>query len=125
MPVYEYHCTSCGADLEIFQRMSDPALTECPQCRGKLRKVFSPVGIVFKGSGFYATDSKKGTSAATVPGKSSSSASGDGTGGAKAEGTSGGANPDSGSTTPSPAPSGTPAPSSPTSTAGTPGTPAP
>ena len=59
MPIYEYHCTSCGADLEIFQRMTDPTLQECPECAGSLRKVFSPVGIVFKGSGFYATDSRK------------------------------------------------------------------
>ena len=59
MPIYEYHCTSCGADLEIFQRMTDPTLQECPECAGALRKVFSPVGIVFKGSGFYATDSRK------------------------------------------------------------------
>jgi putative FmdB family regulatory protein len=63
MPIYQYHCTACGADLEIFQHMSDAALTQCPQCQGRLRKVFSPVGIVFKGSGFYATDSRKNSSA--------------------------------------------------------------
>lgn len=63
MPIYQYHCTSCGNDLEIFQHMTDSPLKVCPQCQGKLRKVFSPVGIVFKGSGFYATDSKKGSSA--------------------------------------------------------------
>ncbi|MDR2896183.1 MAG: FmdB family transcriptional regulator [Propionibacteriaceae bacterium] len=65
MPIYQYHCNSCGRDLEIFQHMSDPTLTTCPECQGQLRKVFSPVGIVFKGSGFYATDSKKGTTAAS------------------------------------------------------------
>ena len=59
MPIYQYHCNGCGSDLEIFQRMTDPTLTACPQCEGELRKIFSPVGIVFKGSGFYATDSKK------------------------------------------------------------------
>lgn len=65
MPIYQYHCTSCGRDLEIFQHMTDPTLTVCPECAGHLRKVFSPVGIVFKGSGFYATDNKKSTSVST------------------------------------------------------------
>ena len=59
MPIYQYHCTSCGADLEIFQHMTDPTLETCPECQGHLRKIFSPVGIVFKGSGFYATASRK------------------------------------------------------------------
>ncbi|MDR0284274.1 MAG: FmdB family transcriptional regulator [Propionibacteriaceae bacterium] len=67
MPIYQYHCTSCGADLEIFQHMVDPTLTVCPECQGQLRKVFSPVGIVFKGSGFYATDSKKSSSTTSLP----------------------------------------------------------
>jgi len=71
MPIYEYHCTSCGADLEIFQHMKDPTLTVCPECKGKLKKVFSPVGIVFKGSGFYATDSKKSTSSTSTSSPSS------------------------------------------------------
>ena len=71
MPIYEYRCTSCGADLEIFQHMEDPTLTVCPECKGKLKKVFSPVGIVFKGSGFYATDSKKSTSSMSTPAASS------------------------------------------------------
>lgn len=66
MPIYQYHCTSCNTDLEIFARMTDEALTSCPQCQGELRKVFSPVGIVFKGSGFYATDSKKKSSATSL-----------------------------------------------------------
>jgi putative FmdB family regulatory protein len=63
MPIYEYHCTSCEVDHEIFQRMSDDALTDCPDCGGTLKKIFSAVGIVFKGSGFYATDSKKSSTA--------------------------------------------------------------
>ena len=67
MPIYQYRCTNCGEDLEIFQRMTEAALDECPSCSGELRKVFAPVGIVFKGSGFYATDSKKSSSAASVP----------------------------------------------------------
>lgn len=62
MPTYEYACTSCGERLEVVQRFSDDPLTECPACSGALRKVFSAVGVVFKGSGFYKTDSR--TSAA-------------------------------------------------------------
>lgn len=56
MPTYQYRCTDCGHDLEVVQRFSDAALTTCPSCEGTLRKVFSPVGVVFKGSGFYSTD---------------------------------------------------------------------
>ena len=58
MPTYEYACAECGERLEAVQKFSDDPLTECPACRGRLRKVFSPVGIVFKGSGFYRTDSR-------------------------------------------------------------------
>ena len=57
MPTYEYRCTECDHDFEVFQKFSDAPLTTCPVCQGVLRKVFSPVGIVFKGSGFYSTDS--------------------------------------------------------------------
>ena len=60
MPTYEYACTECGDRLEVVQRFSDDPLTVCAACGGKLRKVFSPVGIVFKGSGFYRTDSRNG-----------------------------------------------------------------
>jgi putative FmdB family regulatory protein len=59
MPTYQYRCTSCGHDLEAVQKFSDAALTECPNCGGPLRKVFNAVGVVFKGSGFYRTDSRK------------------------------------------------------------------
>jgi putative FmdB family regulatory protein len=59
MPVYEYACTACGERTEAKQSFDDPPLSECPQCGGALRKLYSPVGIVFKGSGFYATDGKK------------------------------------------------------------------
>jgi putative FmdB family regulatory protein len=59
MPIYEYACTSCGERTEARQSFSDPPLEECPNCGGKLRKLYSPVGIVFKGSGFYSTDAKK------------------------------------------------------------------
>ena len=58
MPTYQYACTECGDQLEAVQSFSDPALTECPNCSGKLRKVFNSVGIVFKGSGFYRNDSR-------------------------------------------------------------------
>lgn len=61
MPTYQYACTSCGEQLEAVQRFSDDPLTVCPACGGALRKVFSPVGIVFKGSGFYRTDSRNGS----------------------------------------------------------------
>lgn len=63
MPTYQYACTACGHQLEAVQSFSDPALTQCPVCDGRLRKLFSAVGIVFKGAGFYRTDSR---SAATT-----------------------------------------------------------
>lgn len=59
MPIYEYACTACGERLEARQSFDDPPLQDCPKCGGKLRKLYSPVGIVFKGSGFYSTDAKK------------------------------------------------------------------
>ena len=58
MPTYEYACTRCGQHVEVVQSMSDAPLTECGVCGGPLRKVFAPIGIVFKGSGFYRTDSR-------------------------------------------------------------------
>ncbi|WP_316670083.1 FmdB family zinc ribbon protein [uncultured Propionibacterium sp.] len=68
MPTYQYHCNDCGNDLEVVQRFTDDALTVCPSCAGHLRKVYSAVGVVFKGSGFYATDSRsKGASSSAVP----------------------------------------------------------
>jgi putative FmdB family regulatory protein len=60
VPTYQYACTECGQQLEAVQSFSDPALTDCPACRGRLRKVFNSVGIVFKGSGFYRNDSRNG-----------------------------------------------------------------
>jgi putative FmdB family regulatory protein len=60
MPTYQYRCTECGHNLEAVQKFSDAALTECPNCGGTLRKVFNAVGVVFKGSGFYRTDSRAG-----------------------------------------------------------------
>ena len=76
MPTYQYACTECGEQLEVVQKFSDNPLTVCPACEGRLRKVFSPVGIVFKGSGFYRTDSRSGNGSAAKEkaGDSSSSA---------------------------------------------------
>ena len=73
MPTYEYACAECGERLEAVQKFSDDPLTECPACSGRLRKVFSPVGIVFKGSGFYRTDSRSSANGSKVNGSSSSS----------------------------------------------------
>jgi len=67
VPTYEYACTDCGERLEVVQSFSDSSLTMCPECGGKLRKVFSPVGVVFKGSGFYKTDSRKAGSHGDKP----------------------------------------------------------
>lgn len=66
MPTYAYTCTECGHAFDIHQSFSDDALTECPQCGGRLRKVFGSVGVVFKGSGFYRTDSRSGNGAKTA-----------------------------------------------------------
>jgi putative FmdB family regulatory protein len=60
VPTYQYACTECGDQTEVVQRFTDDPLTVCGACSGRLRKVFSPVGIVFKGSGFYRTDSRAG-----------------------------------------------------------------
>lgn len=65
MPTYQYACTACREQLEVVQSFTDAALTECPACGGQLRKVFSAVGVVFKGSGFYKTDSRKGAETKT------------------------------------------------------------
>jgi len=75
VPTYQYTCTECGEPLETVQKFSDEPLTVCPACGGRLRKVFSPVGIVFKGSGFYRTDSRK--SAAAAPAASSTTSTSD------------------------------------------------
>ena len=58
MPTYQYRCADCGRELEVVQKFTDASLTECPTCTGNLRKVFNAVGVVFKGSGFYATDNR-------------------------------------------------------------------
>ncbi|MEU9820277.1 FmdB family zinc ribbon protein [Pseudonocardia alni] len=76
MPTYQYACTACDHRFEAVQSFSDDALSTCPNCGGKLRKVFSSVGIVFKGSGFYRTDSRSG-SVSSGSGSSSESAKSD------------------------------------------------
>ena len=77
MPTYEYECTVCGQHIEVFQRFSEDALTTCGVCGGKLRKVYHPAGIVFKGSGFYATDSRSKASSGSSTKKDSDAASSD------------------------------------------------
>ncbi|WP_217177874.1 FmdB family zinc ribbon protein [Streptomyces sp. AC495_CC817] len=72
MPTYQYQCTECGEGLEAVQKFTDDALTECPSCNGRLKKVFSAVGIVFKGSGFYRNDSR-GSSSSSSPATAKSS----------------------------------------------------
>ncbi|MEU9401435.1 FmdB family zinc ribbon protein [Streptomyces sp. SID4985] len=75
MPTYQYQCKDCGEGLEAVQKFTDDALTECPSCGGPLKKVFSAVGIVFKGSGFYRNDSRGATSSSSPATKTSSSSS--------------------------------------------------
>ncbi|MCZ4512807.1 FmdB family transcriptional regulator [Streptomyces sp. ActVer] len=74
MPTYQYQCTECGEGLEAVQKFTDDALTVCPSCDGRLKKVFSAVGIVFKGSGFYRNDSR-GSSSSSSPAPASKSSS--------------------------------------------------
>ena len=73
MPTYEYACRSCGEHLEVVQSFKDEPLTECPACKGTLRKVFSPIGITFKGSGFYKTDSRSSSSKSSTSSSESGS----------------------------------------------------
>ena len=101
MPTYEYECTACGQHMEVFQRFSEDALTTCGVCGGALRKVFHPAGIVFKGSGFYATDSrapaKTGSGSKKDSDGGSSSSSSDSSSGASSGASSGSSTSDGGS----------------------------
>ena len=72
MPTYQYACTECGHAFEQAQSFSEDSLTVCPECGGKLRKVFSPTGVVFKGSGFYRPDSRSGAGSSSTAAASSS-----------------------------------------------------
>jgi putative FmdB family regulatory protein len=75
VPTYQYACTECGGQIEAVQKFTDDPLTVHEACGGRLRKVFSPVGIVFKGSGFYRTDSRSGSASSSAAASSSSSPS--------------------------------------------------
>jgi putative FmdB family regulatory protein len=83
VPKYQYQCKSCGEGLEVQQSFTDDALTVCPNCGGDLRKVFNAVGVVFKGSGFYRTDSRSASSSSdsSAPAKDTSSSSSSGSSG--------------------------------------------
>lgn len=89
MPTYQYACTDCGHAFEQVQSFSDDALTVCPSCEGKLRKVYNAVGVVFKGSGFYRNDSRSTTSSSDAPASGSSGGSSDSGSGSSSESGSG------------------------------------
>lgn len=72
MPLYVYKCKNCEHQFEVRQRFSDDSLTDCPECQGEIYRVISPVGVVFKGSGFYVTDSRNGKKSALMNGSASS-----------------------------------------------------
>ncbi|MFH8379349.1 FmdB family zinc ribbon protein [Kitasatospora sp. NPDC018058] len=99
MPTYQYQCTECGNGLEAVQKFTDEALTTCPDCQGRLRKVFSAVGVVFKGSGFYRTDSRSSSSSSVGAGSSSGSS----TSASSSSGSSGSSSSSSSSSSPAPA----------------------
>jgi len=80
LPTYQYACTECGHRFEQVQSFSDEALTVCPECAGRLRKVFNAVGVVFKGSGFYRTDSRKGADTVATGGEAKGEGNGNGNG---------------------------------------------
>jgi putative FmdB family regulatory protein len=108
VPTYQYACTDCAESLEAVQKFTDAPLTECPACGGALRKVFTPVGVVFKGSGFYKTDSR-GSSSAAPSKESAPAASSESSGSSSSESSSGSSSSGSSSGSSSPAPSAPPA----------------
>jgi putative FmdB family regulatory protein len=85
VPTYQYACTECGHAFEQFQSFTDDALTVCPECEGRLRKVFNAVGVVFKGSGFYRTDSRTGSDKVGSGSNGSSRSSSESSGGSSSE----------------------------------------
>ena len=105
MPTYQYACTACDERLEAVQSFTDAPLTECPACGGALRKVFSAVGVVFKGSGFYKTDSRTKTPAGKSETKTETTA------GSKSDSSGGGSGDKPASSTPAAASSSTSTPS--------------
>ena len=117
MPTYSYACTECDNKFDVVQAFTDDSLTECPQCNGRLRKVFGKVGVVFKGSGFYRTDSREagksssgGSNGKSSNAESSSGSSGSSEGSSKKSSDSGSSGTSSsGSSSTSPGSSSTPA----------------
>ena len=106
MPTYAYACTECDHRFEAVQSFSDDSLTVCPECEGRLRKVFNAVGIVFKGGGFYRTDSRSGssvTAGAATNGSSSESSSGSSEKSSSTSSSSGSSEKSSGSSSTAPA----------------------
>ncbi len=83
MPIYGYRCRSCGNELEVLQKMSDPPLKTCPKCSGELTKILYPVGVIYKGSGYYSTDYKGGKASSKAAGNGAQSDSSDGSGDSK------------------------------------------
>jgi putative FmdB family regulatory protein len=69
MPIYLYECDSCGVRFELMQRISDDPLADCPECDGHVHRIIQPVGVIFKGSGFYVTDNRRGSSSTLAPSK--------------------------------------------------------
>lgn len=108
MPTYSYACTECDNRFDAVQAFTDDALTTCPQCSGRLRKLFNSVGVVFKGSGFYRTDSRdsagKSSSTATVPSSEKSGGSEKSSGGDSGSSSTSGASSTSASSTSSSTP---------------------
>lgn len=88
MPTYSYRCADCGHAFDIHQSFTDDSLTVCPECEGTLRKVFSPVGVTFSGSGFYRTDSRAGSGGAKTESSGSSDSGASSSSSTKSEGSS-------------------------------------
>jgi putative FmdB family regulatory protein len=105
VPTYQYSCTDCGHFFEVFQSFSDDSLTVCPECEGRLRKVFNAVGVVFKGSGFYRTDSRSAGTATNGSAASGDATSTSGAGTSKAAAPSSSPSSDSGASSTSSTPS--------------------
>lgn len=99
MPTYSYRCTECDDAFDIQQSFADDSLTECPACGGRLRKLFSAVGVTFNGSGFYRTDSRASAGSGAAKSDSPSPSSGSGTGSGSSGSGSGGSSSSSSSST--------------------------
>jgi len=106
VPTYSYACTACEHHFDTVQKFTEPSLTDCPECSGRLRKLFSSVGIVFKGSGFYRTDSRSTSSAQSGSEQSSSNGKSEpGSNGKPKSGSTSDSKSESGSASSSPTPS--------------------